>query len=237
MKILHTSDWHLGRMIYGRSLLEDQEHFIQKVFLPAVEKFEPDLVILAGDVYDRQIPPVEAIRLFDKTLLSLYQRGTAVAVLAGNHDSADRLAIGAAMLRQSGVYIAAHLEDLWEPLVLEKDGERVCVYLLPYCEPAEIRQFLGREEIHGFNGCYAALLEELRRRLPADGKNILVCHCFVSGSQISDSESTLYVGGSGEVSPESFAGFDYVALGHLHAPQKAGGKRSICGISSKILFR
>ena len=236
MKILHTSDWHLGRMLYGRSLLEDQEYFIQKVFLPAVEKSEPDLVILAGDVYDRQIPPVEAIRLFDKTLLALYRQKTTIAVLAGNHDSADRLAIGAAMLRQSGVYIAAHLEDLWQPLVWEKGGERVYVSLLPYCEPAEIRQFLGREDIHGFNGCYAALLEELRRRLPSDGKNILACHCFVSGAQISDSESTLYVGGSGEVSPELFAGFDYVALGHLHAPQRAGENGRYAGSPLKYSF-
>ena len=111
MKILHTSDWHLGRMIYGRSLLEDQAYFIDQVFFPALERHRPDCVILAGDIFDRQIAPVEAIRLFDSVLSRIHQMGIPLAAISGNHDGADRIAIGAEMLRQSGIYLATHLED------------------------------------------------------------------------------------------------------------------------------
>ena len=117
MKILHTSDWHLGKMIYGRSLLQDQAHFIKEIFLPTVQKEQPDCVILAGDIFDRQIAPVEAIRMFDEVLTEMSRLQIPFAVISGNHDGADRIAVGSSMLRSSGIYIATKLEDVFSPVV------------------------------------------------------------------------------------------------------------------------
>lgn len=236
MKILHTSDWHLGRMIYGRSLLDDQTYFIDRIFFPALEEHRPDCVILAGDIFDRQIAPVEALRLFDSVLNRLHQMGIPLAAISGNHDGADRLATGTAMLRQSGIYLATRLEDLAQPLVLEKEGERAQIFLLPYCDPAAVRQFLRREDLSGFSACYQALLDTIRQEISGDAFSILVAHCFVAGSQTCDSESAVYVGGSGEVPAAVFDGFDYVALGHLHSPQRAGEHGRYSGSPLKYSF-
>ena len=146
MKILHTSDWHLGKMLYGRSLLEDQSYFINRVFLPLMEQEHPDLILLAGDVFDRQIAPVEAIRLFDHFVEETHRLGIPLAAISGNHDGADRMALGTPLLRQSGVTIATKLEDVFQPLLLP---ENVHCYLLPYFEPQQVCQLLGRE-VRGF---------------------------------------------------------------------------------------
>ena len=132
MKLFHTSDWHLGRMLYGRSLLEDQRWFLQQVFLPAVERERPACVLIAGDVYDRQIAPVEAIQLFDETLAKLLELGTTVCVISGNHDGAGRMAQLKSALRRSGAIFATTLEDAFSPVELEENGERLQLFLLPY---------------------------------------------------------------------------------------------------------
>ena len=222
MKFIHTSDWHLGKMIYGRSLLEDQEYFIKQVFLPAVDREQPDFVILAGDIYDRQIAPVEAIRLFDWTVSEMAGREVPFFLISGNHDGADRLCVGARLLRKSGIYLTARLEDAFEPILLEKNGESVQIFLLPYFEPAEARDVLGDDSIRGFSEAYEAVLSRLEEKRDPALLSVLVSHCFVAGSTASDSESTLYVGGSGEVGAGCFRNFTYAALGHLHGPQKAG---------------
>ena len=224
MKLLHTADWHLGRMLYGKSLLEDQEYFIRESFLPAVREHRPDLVILAGDIYDRPIAPAAAIRLFDEVIGELSALGIPLAAISGNHDGADRLAIGASLLRKSGIFIASRPADVFRPAEFRFGGEKVCVYLLPYCEPAQIRQVLGDDSLQGFKSCYAALLGRVAEGLDPDAVNILAAHCFAAGGAVSDSESVLYVGGSGEVDPSCFDPFQYAALGHLHAPQRAGTK-------------
>lgn len=229
MKFIHTSDWHLGKMIYGRSLLEDQEYFIKQIFLPAIDQEKPDFVVLAGDIYDRQIAPVEAIRLFDWTVSEIAQREVPFFLIAGNHDGADRLCVGARLLRKSGIYLTAKLEDAFEPVLLEKNGESVQVFLLPYFEPAEARTVLEDESIRGFSEAYEAVLSRIEENRDPALPSVLVSHCFVTGSMTSDSESPLYVGGSGEVSAECFHHFTYTALGHLHGPQKAGGNGRYSG--------
>lgn len=236
MKLLHTADWHLGRMLYGKSLLEDQEYFIRESFLPAVREHRPDLVILAGDIYDRPIAPAAAIRLFDEVIGELSALGIPLAAISGNHDGADRLAIGASLLRKSGIFIASRPEDVFQPAEFRFGGEKVCVYLLPYCEPAQIRQVLGDDSLQGFKSCYAALLGRVAEGLDLDAVNILAAHCFAAGGAVSDSESVLYVGGSGEVDPSCFDPFQYAALGHLHAPQRAGTKGYYAGSPLKYSF-
>ena len=140
MKLFHTSDWHLGRMLYGRSLLEDQRWFLRQVFLPAVERERPCCVLIAGDVYDRQIAPVEAIALFDETLSQLLKLGTKVCVIAGNHDGPGRMALLKNALRHSGVYFATQLSDAFSPVLLEEKGQALQIFPLPYFDAA-----LGRE--------------------------------------------------------------------------------------------
>lgn len=221
MLIYHTSDWHLGRMLYGRSLLPDQEHFINEVFLPSVERERPAAVIIAGDIYDRQVASVEAIRLFDETLDRLVSLGCKVFTISGNHDGAGRIAIMKSALRRSGVYIATALEEALEPITLSEGGEDVQLSLLPYCDPAVVRDFLGDESLRGETACMEAILALMKPQLDPDIPHILVSHCFAAGAAVSDSES-VFVGGSGQVSPGVFAGFDYVALGHLHGPQRVG---------------
>lgn len=229
MKLLHTSDWHLGRMLYGRSLLEDQRWFLERVFLPQVERERPACVILAGDVYDRQIAPTEAIRLFDTVLNSLMDLETKVCVIAGNHDGADRMALLKTALRRNGVYFATELSDALDPVVLEEDGQTLQLFLLPYFDTSQARDFLKDDSLRGEGACAQAMIEKLLPLFLPGAGHVLVSHCFAAGSQTSDSESALFVGGSGQVPTSLFDPFDYAALGHLHGPQRAGEKGRYSG--------
>ena len=153
MKLFHTSDWHLGRMLYGRSLLEDQRWFLRQVFLPAVERERPCCVLIAGDVYDRQIAPVEAIALFDETLSQLLKLGTKVCVIAGNHDGAGRMALLKTALARGGVYFATELADAFSPVTIEEDGISLQLFPLPYFDAAQAREFLGDGTLRGKRAC------------------------------------------------------------------------------------
>lgn len=229
MKLFHTSDWHLGRMLFGRSLLEDQRWFLNQVFLPAVERERPACVIIAGDIYDRQIAPVEAIRLFDEALARLMELGTKVCVIAGNHDGAGRMALLKTALARSGVYFATELADAFSPVTIEEDGLFLQLFPLPYFDAAQAREFLGDGTLRGEGLCMKALLDQMVPLFQPGAGHVLVSHCFAAGAQTSDSESTLFVGGSAQVPPSLFNVFDYAALGHLHGPQKAGERGRYSG--------
>lgn len=229
MKLFHTSDWHLGRMLYGRSLLQDQQWFLEQVFLPAVERERPACVLIAGDIYDRQIAPTEAIRLFDSALSRLMSLGTKVCVISGNHDGAGRMALLKQALSRSGVYFATELSDALAPVLLEEEGERLQLFLLPYFDTAQAREFLGDGSLRGEGPCMERLLEQLLPLFDPEAGHVLLSHCFAAGAQTSDSESTLFVGGSGQVPPSLFDPFDYAALGHLHGPQPTGKKGRYSG--------
>ena len=236
IRLLHTADWHLGKMIYGRSLLEDQEYFIDRQFLPAVERERPDAVLLAGDIYDRAVAPVEAIRLFDRVVSELARMGVPLVAITGNHDGGERMALGASLLREQGITIVSSLREAMRPVFLECGGERVCIHPLPYFDPPQARAFLQREDLHGFHDSMQAVLQELRKEWDTRAVHILMAHCFVTGCTSSDSERSLYVGGSGEVGASLFTAFDYAALGHLHAPQRAGEKGRYAGSPLKYSF-
>ena len=229
MKLFHTSDWHLGKMLYGRSLLPDQRRFLEEIFLPAVEREKPACVLLAGDIYDRQIAPPESIRLFDSALSRLVRLGTKVCIISGNHDGADRIAILKTALRDSGVYFATSIEDAFSPVLLEENGEKAQIFLLPYFNSAQGRDFLKDDSLRGESACMKAILDRLLPLFEPGAAHILVSHCFAAGSVTSDSESSLFVGTAGEIPPELFSPFDYAALGHLHAPQRAGDKGRYSG--------
>lgn len=236
IRLLHTADWHLGKMIYGRSLLEDQEYFIDRQFLPAVERERPDAVLLAGDIYDRAVAPLEAIRLFDRVVSALARMHVPLVAVTGNHDGGERVALGASLLREQGITIVSNLQEAMRPVCLERGGQRVCIHPLPYFDPPQARAFLHREDLRGFHDSMQAVLQELRMEWDAQAAHILVAHCFVTGCVSSDSERPLYVGGSGEVGASLFSAFDYVALGHLHAPQRSGEKGRYAGSPLKYSF-
>lgn len=229
MKLFHTSDWHLGRMLYGRSLLEDQRYFLENCFLPAVQREKPACILLAGDIYDRQIAAPEAIRLFDYALSRLTEMGCAVCAISGNHDGADRIAILKSALRRSGVYLATSLEDAFSPVLLQEGDEAVQIFLLPYFDCAQARDFLGDDSLRGESACMKRFIEKMLPLFRPGAAHILVSHCFAAGAAVSDSESPLFVGGSGQVPPSLFDPFDYTALGHLHGPQRAGEKARYSG--------
>lgn len=222
MRFFHTSDWHLGRMLYGRSLLSDQQYFLEEAFLPAVEKEKPAFLLLCGDVYDRQVAPPEAIALFDRALSRLLERGVKVLVISGNHDGAQRMALLKGVLRKNGAYFATALEDFLQPVLLEEDGLRVQVFMLPFFDAPTARDFLGDLSLRGESACMERLLELSYPLFEPGALHVLMGHCFCAGATVSDSESGAFVGGSGQIPAELFERFDYVALGHLHGPQRAG---------------
>ena len=188
-----------GAMLFGRSLLEDQRWFLNQVFLPAVERERPACVIIAGDIYDRQIAPVEAIRLFDEALARLMELGTKVCVIAGNHDGAGRMALLKTALARSGVYFATELADAFSPVTIEEDGISLQLFPLPYFDAAQAREFLGDGTLRGEGLCMKALLDRMIPLFQPGAGHVLVSHCFAAGAQTSDSESTLFVGGSAQV--------------------------------------
>lgn len=234
VKILHTSDWHLGKTVMGRSMLPEQEYFIDNVLLPVLDEERPDALIIAGDIFDRQVPPAEAVKLFSRTVKEIcLTRRIKTAVIAGNHDGADRLAVYAELLRPQGLYISARPFDT-DPILIEDKDTAVYIHLLPYFDAAIARDILARDDIRGQNAAFAAVMEQIK---PVNGAvNVLVAHCFAAGGVTCESESPLSVGGSDEVDPSLFDKFDYVALGHLHGPQRSGKNGAYSGSPLKYSF-
>lgn len=225
MKFLHIADLHLGRLLYGRSLMEDQRHFVRQTLLPAVDTWKPDGVLIAGDIYDRQIAPTDAIALFDELIEALCARRVPAVIISGNHDGPERIAVGTKLLAHHGIHIVTTLEGAFHPITI---GEAQ-IFALPYFDNAQMRAFLGDDTLRGAGACMRAAVERMQPLFEPDKKHILVAHCFTAGSAVSDSESRLFVGGAGDVPANCFAPFDYAALGHLHAAQRAGDTARYAG--------
>lgn len=235
MKFLHLSDLHLGKRVNGFSMLEDQE-FILKKILQIVDAQKPDAVVIAGDVYDKSVPSGEAVTLLDRFLFSLVKRNLQVALIAGNHDSPERLAFGGRLLRQSGIHISPVYDGSVSDLVMTDEHGPVHFWLLPFIKPAHVRAFLGEEAASVSNETDAVRLAIAGTGFDPRERNVLICHQFVTGASRSDSEE-VSVGGSDNVDAEVFEGFDYVALGHLHGPQNVGSERiRYCGTPLKYSF-
>ena len=243
MRLLHTSDWHLGRSFHGASLLDEQAEALDRIVDLAVEN-AVDLVVIAGDLYDRAIPPAEAVQLFTATLARLRRADIAVVAIAGNHDSHVRVSVYDPLLSALGVTIRGDVGRIQEPvLVMPRDGGKpVAVYPLPYLEPSlhapllrprppardgEEPDAAGAGGRIGHESITRLALDAIRRDLATrlGTRSVLVAHAFVAGGQSSDSERELSVGQVDRVSVEAFAGFDYVALGHLHGSQQLDGPR------------
>ena len=232
MKFIHLSDLHLGKRFHERSLLDEQRSLLEQV-LDAVSREQPDAVLLAGDIYDKPVPPAEAVHLFDDFLVRLAQRPCKTFLIAGNHDSADRLSFAARLIAPSGVFMAPVYDGQIQPVELHDGAGAVCVWMLPFLKPAAVRACFPDAVIESDTDALHTAIEHLP--LNPDVRNVLVAHQFVTGAQSAGSE-TIHVGGADNVDAAVFAPFDYVALGHIHAAQQIGERIRYCGAPMKYSF-
>ncbi len=234
LKLIHLSDLHLGKRVNEFSMLEDQKYILLEI-LGIIEAEKPDGVIIAGDVYDKSIPPAEAVALLDDFLVRLSGMGTEVFMISGNHDSAERIAFGGRLMEHSGIHLSPVFNGDIAPCVLKKDGEAEArIWMLPFVKPIDVRHAYPEEEIADYTGAVRAVI----RRMDIDPsvRNVLVAHQFVTGAVRSESED-VSVGGLDNVDASVFEGFDYVALGHIHGPQHIGRETvRYCGTPLKYSF-
>lgn len=222
MRLIHTSDWHIGRQLHGVSLLEDQRAVLE-AFLELVANERPDAVIIAGDIYDRSVPSKEAVNVLSSVLQQLVLTlKVPTLVIAGNHDSPERLGFLSGLLEPAGLFMEGPVSDTPRVVTLGSGDDAVDVALLPFADPEETRAALGDDAIRGHESALRALAKRALAACHPERKKIAVSHAFVVGGTESESERALVVGGSGAVPADVFEGFDYVALGHLHRPQHIG---------------
>jgi exonuclease SbcD len=220
LRLLHTSDWHLGRAFHRVNMLGAQAEFIGHL-VTTVRERAVDAVVVSGDVYDRAVPPLAAVELFDDALHRLAALGVPTVMISGNHDSARRLGVGAGLIGRAGIHLRTEPSAAGTPVVLaDADGE-VAFYGLPYLEPALVKDEFGVEKA-GHEAVLAAAMDRVRADLaarPAGTRSVVLAHAFVTGGEPSDSERDITVGGVAAVPAGVFDGVDYVALGHLHGCQ------------------
>lgn len=230
MKIVHTGDWHIGKIINQRYMTEDQAYILGELTRLLTDE-KPDLLVIAGDIYDRAVPPVEAVELVDQTLSHiLLKLQIPIMMIAGNHDSPDRVGFGSRLLRSQGLYIAGRIENPIQPIQLSDKFGPIHFYLIPYAAPTIIREVFAAPEVKDHDSAMEAMMKNLRLILNKEVRNVLVTHGFVRGAgepERSDSEKPLSLkpetlGGTEFVSVHHFNPFCYTALGHLHGAQKVG---------------
>jgi len=228
MKILHTGDWHIGKLVHGIHMTEDQRYILNNL-IRLIEKERPDVMIIAGDVYDRSVPPIEAVELLDEVLTEIITAyKVKVMVIAGNHDSPDRVGFASKLLRDKGLYISGHLKKNIEPIVVEDEFGPVNFYLVPFAEPAIVRSVYEDETIRSHDDAMKGIIGSITSGMNKGQRNICVAHAFLMGTETitsSDSVRPLSIGGTEYVDATYFTPFTYTALGHLHRPQKVYNDR------------
>ncbi|MEV7345972.1 exonuclease SbcCD subunit D [Streptomyces sp. NPDC093544] len=220
MRLLHTSDWHLGRAFHRVNMLDAQSEFIGHL-VSTVREHDVDAVVVSGDVYDRAVPPLAAVELFDDVLHRLADLGVPTVMISGNHDSARRLGVGAGLIGRAGIHLRTEASACGTPVVLADTHGDVAFYGLPYLEPALVKDEFGVEKA-GHEAVLAAAMDRVRADLGARAegtRSVVLAHAFVTGGQASDSERDITVGGVAAVPAGVFDGIDYTALGHLHGSQ------------------
>jgi exonuclease SbcD len=231
MRLLHTADWHLGRSFHGVSLLDAQAVYVDWL-VDVARDARVDAILVSGDVYDRALPPVDAVRLADEALARLVEIAP-VVVISGNHDSAARLAFASGLLERAGLHLRTDVARIGEPVLI---GD-AAIYPIPYLEPDVARRRLevdGRGHGPVLEAAMACVRDDIALRPGL--QTIVMAHAFVAGAEASESERDLSVGGAYSVPPSTFAGVDYVALGHVHRPQAAGRNGRYAGSPQAFSF-
>ncbi len=233
MKMIHLSDLHLGKKVNEFSMLEDQRYILKEI-LEIIDDESPDAVLIAGDIYDKPIPSAEAVELFDEFLVSLAKRRQEVFIIAGNHDSAERLAFGNRLIDASGIHISPVYDGTVKSATLEDEYGEVNIYLLPFIKPVHVKRFFPEEEIVTYTDALHAAIRVMD--IDKTKRNVILAHQFVTGALRSDSEE-VSVGGLDNVDASVFEDFDYTALGHIHGPQDIGSEKvRYCGTPLKYSF-
>lgn len=239
MKIVHTSDWHIGKIVNEFSMIEDQKYILNKL-IELIEREKPQVLIIAGDVYDRSIPPIEAVELLNETLNKLIiDKKIKVLAIAGNHDGGERLSFGSNILQEHGLYIAGRDDELYKHVIVKDGDENINFYLVPYKDPALIKKVLDNKEIKSHNDAMKYIVQKIKDKMNYNEVNVLVGHGYITIKreeaikntknkykiaelETSESERPLSIGGTDLIDGHIFDDFDYVALGHLHGRQKIG---------------
>ena len=233
MKIVHLSDLHLGKRVNEFSMLEDQAYILAEI-LRIIDRVQPQEVIVAGDVYDKPVPPAEAVELFDDFLWRLAQRQVQVFIISGNHDSPERIAFASRLIDSSGIHLSPVYNGKVAPVSLQDQYGPVNFYMLPFIKPAHVRRFFEDAEINSYTDALRVAIDAME--MNHDQRNVLISHQFVTGASRSESED-ISVGGADNVDAAVFDGIDYVALGHIHGPQNIGYDRiRYCGTPLKYSF-
>lgn len=233
MKFIHLSDLHLGIRVNDFSMSEDQRYILDRI-LDIIDSEAPDGIIIAGDIYDKSMPPAEAVAMFDDFISSIADRKIKTFIISGNHDSAERIAFGSRIMNAGGIYLSPVYNGDIKPVVMEDEYGSVNIYMLPFVRPSAVRAFYPDDDTDS----YSSAVETAVKHMNADfsQRNIIITHQFVTGAVRSDSED-ISVGGTDNVSADIFADFDYTALGHIHKPQNIGSERiRYCGTPLKYSF-
>ncbi|WP_391206281.1 exonuclease SbcCD subunit D [Psychrobacillus sp. L4] len=221
MKFFHTADWHLGKLVQGVYMTEEQR-FVLNQFLEAIDTEKPDAIIISGDLYDRAVPPTEAVNLLDKLLAEIVlKRHTPVLSIAGNHDSPGRLNFGSMLMKETGLHIVGQLNKELKPVILQDEFGEVHFHLIPYADPSQVRHLFDDETVTSHQEAMRRIVEEIEKELDSTKRHVFVGHAFVTprGEQennTSESERPLAIGGAEYVDAALFKRFHYTALGHLH---------------------
>lgn len=233
MKIIHLADLHIGKRVNEFSMIDDQKHILNQI-LEIIDKEKPDAVIIAGDVYDKQVPSIEAVELLDSFISDISKRKTTTFIISGNHDSAERLAFGSSLMAMGKIYISPVYNGKISKYTLKNDFGSANFYLLPFVKPNHVKRFFPDEKIESYTDAIKVVVDNLK--LDTSEINILIAHQFVTGASRTESEE-ISVGGLDNVDASVFEDFDYVALGHIHRPQKIGTERiRYCGTPLKYSF-
>lgn len=233
MKFIHLSDLHLGKRLEEFPLLQDQEYILNEI-LTIIKDEKPDGILIAGDIYDRSVPPTEALSLFETFLVNISRENLSIFIIGGNHDSIERLSYCREFFKSNQIYISPSYQGHIEPITLKKQDEEVDIYLLPFIKPIQMRKFFPEKEILTYQDAVSTAIEEMN--IPKNRCSILVTHQFVTGATLCESEE-ISVGGSENIDANTFDSFDYVALGHLHGPQNVGSEKiHYCGSPLKFSF-
>lgn len=233
MKLIHLSDFHIGKRVNEFSMLEDQEYILTKI-INVIDDEKPDGVLIAGDIYDKSVPSAEAVQLFDDFLVRLSKRGLKVFVISGNHDSPERIAFGSRLMNHSGVHMSPVYDGNVESIEMADSFGTVNVFMLPFIKPAHVKRYYPEENISTYSDAMHSAIGHME--IDPENRNILITHQFVTGALRCDSED-INVGGSDNVDASVFAPFDYVALGHIHSPQNVGNDTvRYCGTPLKYSF-
>lgn len=233
MKLIHLSDLHLGKRIHQFSMQDEQKEILRQI-LQIIDDEAPDAVLIAGDIYDKSVPPAESVMLFDDFLVNLRLRNLQVFVISGNHDSPERIAFGSRIMENGGIHLSPVYDGNIRPFSMSDAYGEVHIYMLPFIKPSHVRRYFADEEIVTYTDAVRVAIRHMN--VNPDERNVLVTHQFVTGASRSDSEE-ISVGGSDNVDASVFCDFDYVALGHIHSPQTCGAEHiRYCGTPLKYSF-